>query len=105
MDRATGSMLSLCQRAGMLITGEDSVEISIKNGGVRLVIIASDASENTRSRFMNKCRYYNISYYIFSSREELSRMVGKFNRTVFGITDENFASRLSELLGAQCNER
>ncbi len=104
MDRATGSMLSLCQRAGMLITGEDSVEISIKNGSVRIVIIASDASENTRARFINKCRFYNIPYYIFSSKDELSRMIGKFNRTVFGITDENFASRLSQLISAQCEK-
>ena len=105
MDRATGSLLSLCQRAGMLVTGEDTVEISIKKGSVYIVIIASDASENTRLRFINKCRHYNIPYYIFSSKDELSSAVGKFNRTVFGVADKNFASRLSELLSAQCGDR
>lgn len=105
MDRVTGSMLSLCQRAGKLVTGEDTVEISIRKGGVYLVIIASDASDNTRTKFINKCRHYNIPYYVFSYKAELSRATGRFNRTVFGIADENFASKLSALLGAQSVDR
>lgn len=95
MNRKIQSMLSLCQRAGKLSTGEDTVEINIKKGLVFLVIIAGDASDNTKDKFESKCKYYHIPCYIFSSKEELSHTIGKFNRSVFGITDKNFSDKIA----------
>ena len=94
MNRKLQSMLSLCQRAGKIVTGEDTVEINIKNGNVLFVIIAGDASENTRNKFVNKCKYYNIEYCICYCKEELSSCIGKYNRSVYGIVDKNFADKI-----------
>ncbi|MCD7779023.1 MAG: ribosomal L7Ae/L30e/S12e/Gadd45 family protein [Clostridiales bacterium] len=89
-------MLSLSMKAGKLVTGEQSVEIAVKKGSVYLMIVPADASENTKNKFINKGKYYNIPVLIFGSREELSHAVGKFNRTVFAVTDEGLARRIYE---------
>lgn len=94
MNRKLQSMLSLCQRAGKIVTGEDTVEINIKNGGALLVIIAGDASENTKNKFMNKCQYYNVEYCICSTKDELSSCIGKYNRSVYAIIEDNFAEKI-----------
>lgn len=94
MNRKLQSMLSLCQRAGKIVTGEDTVEINIKNGAALLVIIAGDASENTKNKFVNKCKYYNIEHCICETKEELSSCIGKYNRSVYAIIDENFAEKI-----------
>ena len=87
-------MLSLSMKAGKLLTGEQTVETALKKGDARLVIVAEDASDNTKNKFLNKGKYYNIPTLIFGSRDALSHAVGKFNRTVFAITDEGLAERI-----------
>ncbi len=94
MERKIQSLLSLCQRAGKIVTGEDTVEINIKKGSAFLVIIAGDASENTKNKFVNKCKYYNVPYYTCYTKEELSGCIGKYNRSVYAITEVNFAKKL-----------
>ncbi len=94
MNRKFASLLSLAQRAGKAVTGDDTVEINIKKGNALLVIIAEDASLNTRNKFVNKCKYYNVPCYICYTKEELSSCIGKYNRSVYAITDVNFAERL-----------
>ncbi len=87
-------MLSLCQKAGKLLTGEQTVEISVKHGEVYLIIVPEDAAENTKNKFVNKGKYYNIPVLIFGERDTLSHAVGKVNRTVFAITDKGLADRV-----------
>ncbi len=87
-------MLSLSMKAGKLITGEQSVEIAVKRGSVYLLIIAADASENTKNKFINKGKYYNIPVLIFGTKEELSHAAGKYNRSIFAVTDRGLAERI-----------
>lgn len=94
MNRKALSMMSLCQRAGKMITGEESVEIAMKSGQSLLVLIAGDASDNTKEKFVNKADFYNIPVVVTSTREELSNAIGKYNRTVFTVTDINFANKI-----------
>lgn len=104
LNRTLISLLSLCQRAGKMISGEDSVLAAIQSDEARLVIIAGDASENTRYKFLNKAQYYKKNAVVAGNREELSRAIGKFNRTVFAITDENFANRIFKELEAMIQQ-
>ena len=48
-------MLGLAMKAGKVVSGEFAVDKSIKEGSAFLVIIASDASDNTRKKFSNSC--------------------------------------------------
>ena len=45
------SMLGLAMKAGKVVSGEFAVDKSIKDGSAWLVIIASDASDNTTKKF------------------------------------------------------
>ncbi len=92
------SMLSLCMKAGKLTTGETAAEIALRNGTAQLIIIASDASENTRKKFINKSFYYKKPARVYGDRQRLSQSVGKNNRTVFAVTEEHFAKRLVEMM-------
>lgn len=94
-DRKVQSIMSLCQRAGKMITGEIVGKL-ISGGKAELVIIAGDASDNTKRKFSNKCGHYNIPYIICSTKTELSSAIGKYNRSVFAVTDKSFADKLRE---------
>lgn len=98
MNRRFLSLLSLCQRSGNLSTGESVVEQAIQKGKAFLVIIPEDASDNTKKKFNNKCRYYNIPIYIVSTKEELSSAIGKFNRSTFAVCSESFSQTIKKEL-------
>lgn len=105
MNKKIFSMLSLAQRAGKLLSGEQTVEKAIRSNEALLVITAADAAENTINKFSSKAKYYNIKHISISSKDELNHAIGKINRTVFAITDTNFASKISELLDNTENMR
>ncbi len=46
----TLNMIGLCQKAGQIQSGEFSVETAIKAGHAHLVIIAENASDNTKKK-------------------------------------------------------
>ena len=98
MDRKISSLLSLCAKAGMLVTGEEAAEKLLKKGDAHLVIVAGDASDNTKKKFVNKCFYYQKPVLIFGEKAVMSKCVGKHNRTVYVVTDSGFAVRLQVLI-------
>jgi len=104
MDRKISSLLSLCTKAGMLLTGEEIAEKLLKRDEAHLVIIAGDASDNTKKKFTNKCFFYQKPVRIFGEREVLSQCVGKRNRTVYVVTDSGFAQRLQALIDQYLSE-
>ena len=98
------SMMSLCMKAGMMQTGETATEKKLRSGEAELVIIAGDASDNTKTKFINKCFYYETPVLTYGGREVLSKCVGKQNRTVFCITGGNFAEQLKLLINVEVAE-
>ncbi|AOT68236.1 L7Ae/L30e/S12e/Gadd45 family ribosomal protein [Geosporobacter ferrireducens] len=92
------SLLGLAQRSGNLITGEDTCEIYIKKGKVKLIIVAHDASENTKKKFHDLCVYRNIKIITYGDRDEMSHAIGKSNRAVYGIKDMAFSETLIKLI-------
>ena len=49
------SLLGLATKAGKVASGEFSTEKSVKTGKGFLVLVADDASQNTRKKFQNMC--------------------------------------------------
>lgn len=97
----TYSMISLANKAGKLVSGEDAVRNSIRSGKVKLAILAEDASDNTKKRFINSAAFYNIALVTWGLKEELGSCIGKSERSVMGITDENFSKSLKEKLAVE----
>lgn len=85
------SMLGMAARAGKIESGEFSTEKAVKSGRGRLVIVAEDASGNTKKMFTNMCKYYEIPLVIFGTKEELGHWIGKAYRASICILDEGFA--------------
>ena len=52
------SYLGLATRAGKVQSGEFSTEKSVKSGKAALVLVAGDASDNTKKKFTNKKTAY-----------------------------------------------
>jgi ribosomal protein L7Ae-like RNA K-turn-binding protein len=95
----TYSFLGLIQKSGNLTSGTDAVEIEIKKKKCKLIIISNDASENTKDKFEKLAKLHNIDYVYFGSRDDLGFAIGKPNRTILCIRDENFAKGfLSKIL-------
>ena len=92
------SLLGLATRAGKIVSGDDSTLLEMKRGKVNLVIVADDASDNTKKLFNDKCSYRKIDLIHFSTKLELGSAIGKGYRAVLGIKDVNFSSKIKELL-------
>lgn len=88
------SLAGLAARAGKIASGEFSVEKAVKSGKGYLVIVAADASDNTRKKFSNMCDYYKVPILFLETREELGRAVGKEFRASIAVLDAGFAKAM-----------
>lgn len=91
------NLLGLALRARKLESGSPTVLTNIRNKNAKLVVIAEDASPNTKKQFLDKCDYYEIPSYIVFSKAEISKAIGK-ERTVCAFTDNGFAQSFKKLL-------
>ena len=98
------SMLGIAMKAGKVVSGEFATDKSIKEGSAFLVIIASDASDNTKKKFSNSCEFYEVPRFIYGTKEELGRAIGRDMRSSLAIRDEGFAKSLTKHLEIACNE-
>lgn len=90
------SLIGLASRARKVSSGEFSVEKAIKSYNAFLVIIAEDASDNTKKKFSDMCSYYETPIIFYSSKDELGHSIGKEYRASLAILDENFATGIME---------
>jgi ribosomal protein L7Ae-like RNA K-turn-binding protein len=96
------SMLGLARRAGKLTAGTDACLNMIKKGKAQLVITASNASENTKSKFRRICENEGIKYYEIGEIEILSKSIGLENKAVICVTDNEFTKAIVEIIGKEC---
>ena len=89
------SYLGLARRSGNLVTGYDTCIQLMKKRKIKLLIVTEDAAEQTRSKFLKLTEKNGIRMYVFSTTVDLSAITGMENRSVYGITDHNFASAIA----------
>ena len=88
------SLLGLATKAGKVASGEFCTEKEVKSGRAALVIVAGDASENTKKRFRNMCSFYKVPIYFYKDKDTLGHAMGKEFRASLVILDEGFAKGL-----------
>ena len=93
-------MLGIAAKSGNVVSGEFSTEKAIKTGYAYLVIVSEEASENTNKMFTNMTDFYEVPMYVFGTKEELGRCIGKEFRASLAITDENLAEAVEKKLKA-----
>ena len=94
-------MVGLATKAGKTVSGEFSTEKSVKTGKGFLVLVANDASENTKKKFRNMCSFYEVPIYFLSDKESIGRAMGKEFRASLAVQDENFAKAMIQELEKQ----
>ena len=91
-------MLGIAAKSGNVVSGEFSTEKAIKTGRAFLVIVSEEASENTKKMFANMTEFYEVPMYVFGTKEELGRCIGKEFRASLAIMDENLANAVEAKL-------
>ena len=92
------SLLGLATRSRNVVSGEFMTDKAVHDGSARLVIVAGDASDNTKKEFCDMCRYYKVPCYVFGTKEELGRAMGKEMRASLSVTEDGFAKSIINLL-------
>ena len=85
------SLLGLATKAGKIASGEFSTEKSVKSGKGFLVLVAADASENTKKKFRDMCKFYKVPMIVYGDKDTLGHAMGKEFRASLVILDEGFA--------------
>lgn len=97
MNNKIFGFLGLAKRAGKVDTGEQRVRDRIKSGNAFLVILAEDASENTRKKITDMCNFRDIELIVLSDRYTLGSCVGKEFAVVLSVSDKGFAEKIKQL--------
>lgn len=100
-DKKVLSYLGLARRAGKTASGEFQTEESVRKGKARLVIIASDASDNTKKKFGNMCEWHHVRMVICSDKTTLGSCIGCGSRSSVALLDPGLADAVTKALGQE----
>lgn len=92
------SLIGLATKAGRTVSGEFSTEKEVKSGRAALVIVADDASDNTKKKFKNMCDFYHVPIYFYKDKDTLGHAMGKEFRATLAVTDAGFAKGIKKHL-------
>lgn len=95
------SYLGLATRAGKIQSGEFSTEKSVKSGKAELVIVAEDASDNTKKKFKNMCTFYEVPFYVYGTKEALGACIGKEFRASLALEDTGFCNAIVKQMNSE----
>ena len=69
----------------------------IKSKKVYFVVVASDASDNSKKRLIDKCTFYKCEYTVILDKESISKAIGRLDLvSAVGIKDLNLVKKLKE---------
>lgn len=95
------SLISLATKAGRTVSGEFSTEKEVKSYRAELVVVATDASDNTKKKFQNMCDFYEVPIYFYGDKDTLGHAMGKQFRATLAVTDAGFAEGIIRHLEAE----
>ena len=100
------NLIGLAKKAGKLEVGEEPVGAAARSKHARLILIASDAADNTRRRALHfgeagEC----ICLEIPPTKEDLGRALGRTSCALLALTDIGFAEAIVKKLAALDPER
>lgn len=90
------SLIGLATKAGKTVTGEFSTEKAVKEGKAHIVLVAEDASDNTKKKFRNMCNYYQVTMKVFACKDSLGNACGKEFRASLAVTDAGLAKTIEK---------
>ncbi|MDF2952436.1 MAG: hypothetical protein K0S18_2019 [Anaerocolumna sp.] len=104
VEKKVFSYIGLAAKAGNLASGEFMTEKVIKEGKAIIVIVAEDASNNTKKMFYNMCTYYKVPIYFFGEKTKLGHAIGKEFRASLVLLDKGLADAVEKQLDTINND-
>ncbi len=93
MEKNTLGVIGLAARARGIVIGTNQVLEAIRGKKAKLVLIASDVSDNTRKTLKDKANFYSANTEeIDITTDELGQAVGHSNTAAIAFTDVNFVN-------------
>jgi len=92
------SLLGIATKSNNIVSGEFLTEKAVKEYKAALVIVAEDASDNTKKRFRDMCTYYNVPIYFFGTKDDLGHAMGKEFRASLAVLDKGLADAIEKEL-------
>lgn len=99
------SLLSLSKKAGKIKSGGFAAEEAVKSGKAYLVIVSSDASENTRKHFSDMAAFRDIPFRLYSDSGSIGHALGQDMRKCVAVTDSGFSKKILELIDKAADTR
>ncbi|MBQ8682205.1 MAG: ribosomal L7Ae/L30e/S12e/Gadd45 family protein [Selenomonadales bacterium] len=94
------SLLGLAQKAGQLASGDFGAEKAIRAGKAKLIMIAEDAADETKKKYLELAAEYQTDCCEAASKIELGTAIGKEFRAVIVVLDEGFRKGIQKKLKA-----
>ena len=91
-------MLGFANRAGKLVIGTELICRAMPKGGVKLVVVAKDASAATKKKLFSKSSFYSISAIEADiDTDSLGELLGKtYSPAAVAVTDDGFAVEIKK---------
>lgn len=100
------SLLGLALRGGRLAVGEEPTVLAAKSAQARLILLASDAADNTLRRAEHLAQEGHCLWLILPfSKAELGGALGRGSAAVAALTDTGLAAAVTERLALLSPER
>jgi len=93
VERVPG-LVGLAARAGAIVWGTERVREAVRAGKVTLVIVAGDASDNTRSKLVPLLLAHGVEFVERFDRNSLGEAIGKGPVSAIGLTRAEFAAQI-----------
>ena len=88
------SYLGFSKKSKNLVSGYHACLHGIRQGRVKLLIVAEDLSDGTRSMFQTLAGDRSVPIRIYGTKQSLSELANETNRGIYGITEEHLADAI-----------
>ena len=91
------SFLGLTRKSGNLVIGYNKNMEQVKLGKIKLLIVSTGASQNTRDKFKGYGERYNVPYIEDFTPDELGTALGFETIAVVWVSDYSMAKKLKTI--------
>lgn len=91
-------LLGIAAKSNNIASGEFSTEKAVKDHNAALVIVAEDASDNTKKMFTNMCTFHKVPMCCYGLKTELGHAIGKEFRASLALLDKGLADEIEKQL-------
>ena len=88
----------LQEKRGKTVAGTDVCIDNIEKKKIKLLIVATDASDKTKKNMNYICKDNDTCIIEYGLIDEISKSIGSNNKAIVGIKDKNFANEIYKII-------